>query len=160
MAAWINYVISALYFIFPAYCANATPVILGGGLPIDGGKKLRDGRPIFGPQKTLRGLVSGLAVGILVGFVQKKVLLGFALSLGALIGDLIESFIKRRLNLAPGTSFPVADQIDFVIGALLFSLFVAPPPLHIALVALIITPPIHLTTNFVAYIVGLKKEPW
>lgn len=42
------------------------------------------------------------------------------LSLGALIGDLTESFIKRRIGFPPGASLPVADQLDFVAGALLF----------------------------------------
>src|SRR4030042_473156 len=41
-------IVNALLFIFPAYCANAIPVIAGGGLPIDFGKKLGDGQPIFG----------------------------------------------------------------------------------------------------------------
>ncbi|MEM3668874.1 MAG: CDP-archaeol synthase, partial [Candidatus Bathyarchaeia archaeon] len=41
-------IIEALKFIFPAYCANAVPVITGGGLPIDLDKKFFDGKPIFG----------------------------------------------------------------------------------------------------------------
>ncbi|MGF3522912.1 MAG: CDP-archaeol synthase, partial [Candidatus Bathyarchaeia archaeon] len=36
-------VIEALKFIFPAYCANAAPVLGGGGLPMDFGKKFVDG---------------------------------------------------------------------------------------------------------------------
>jgi CDP-2,3-bis-(O-geranylgeranyl)-sn-glycerol synthase len=54
----------------------------------------------------------------------------------------------------------VADQLDFVLGALLFSLLVSPPSWQVALVVLVITPPIHLLTNFVAYHLGVKKEPW
>jgi len=159
----------ALYLIFPAYCANAAPVIFGGGTPIDGGKTFRDGRPIFGPRKTFRGFFAGLAIGTFVGFILnvlnngfilKNILLGFTLSLGALTGDLIESFLKRRLGLPPGASFPVADQLDFVAGALLFSLLVSPPSLPVALTIVIITPPIHLLTNFFAYRLGMKKEPW
>jgi len=155
-------VYQALYFIFPAYCANAAPVIFGGGTPIDRGKTFRDGRPILGPRKTFRGFFAGLAIGTLVGLLQNpnNVLLGFALSLGALTGDLIESFFKRRLNLPPGASFPMADQLDFIAGALLFSLLVSPPSLTVALVILVITPPIHLLTNIFAYLLKLKKEPW
>jgi len=37
----------ALWFILPAYIANGTPVVLGGGPPIDGGKGLSDGYRIF-----------------------------------------------------------------------------------------------------------------
>jgi len=60
----------ALWFIFPAYCANAVPVIFGGGRPVDFGKIFLDGKPILGSHKTLRGFFSGLLVGTLVGFLQ------------------------------------------------------------------------------------------
>jgi len=153
-------VYNALYLIFPAYCANAAPVIFGGGTPIDGGKTFRDGRPIFGPRKTFRGFFAGLVIGTFVGFLQKNILLGFMLSLGALTGDLIESFLKRRLGRPPGAFFPVADQLDFVAGALLFSLLVTPPSLPVALTIVVVTPPIHFSTNFFAYLLGVKKEPW
>ncbi len=155
-------VYQALYFIFPAYCANAAPIIFGGGTPIDRGKNFRDGRPILGPRKTFRGFFAGLAIGTLVGLLlnPSNPLLGFVLSLGALIGDLAESFFKRRLNLSPGASFPIADQLDFIAGALLFSLLVSSPSLIMVLVIVVITPPIHLLTNIFAYLLKLKKEPW
>lgn len=155
----------ALLFIFPAYCANAAPVIFGGGFPIDGGKTFIDGKPIFGSHKTLRGFFSGLIVGTLVSFVQGALfqydmLLGFTLSMGALAGDLAESFFKRRLDLPPGSGLPIADQLDFILGALLFSLLVSPPPLPIVIIIVIITLPIHLLTNFLAYLLGVKKKLW
>jgi CDP-2,3-bis-(O-geranylgeranyl)-sn-glycerol synthase len=159
----------ALYFIFPAYCANAAPVIFGGGHPIDAGKVFIDGKPIFGSHKTVRGFFAGLIVGTLVGFVQNAVyplyqsnlLLGFVLSLGALIGDLLDSFVKRRLGFPPGASFPILDQLDFVVGALLFSLIVPPlPPLNLILIIIVITPPIHLLTNVLAFLLGFKSTPW
>jgi CDP-2,3-bis-(O-geranylgeranyl)-sn-glycerol synthase len=160
-----NPLIDALVFILPAYCANAIPVLLGGGRPIDDGRVFSDGRPIFGSHKTIRGFVSGLVVGTLVGFglslvIDYSVLLGFVVSLGALLGDLFEAFVKRRLGYVPGASFPVADQLDFVLGALLFSLLVSPPSWQVAVVVLVITPPIHLLTNLAAYQLGVKKEPW
>ncbi|MEM3816256.1 MAG: CDP-2,3-bis-(O-geranylgeranyl)-sn-glycerol synthase, partial [Candidatus Bathyarchaeia archaeon] len=133
----MNEIFNALYYIFPAYCANASPVLFGGGKPIDFGRKFIDGKPIFGPHKTYRGFIFGLLVGTLVGYVQEfiaptyglpagSVLRGFSLSLGALTGDLIGSFIKRRLNLKPGAPLPVIDQLSFVIFALLFSLIIEP----------------------------------
>jgi CDP-2,3-bis-(O-geranylgeranyl)-sn-glycerol synthase len=159
----------ALYFIFPAYCANAAPVIFGGGRPIDADRTFIDGKPILGSHKTVRGFFAGLIVGTLVGFVQNIVyplypsnpLLGFALSLGALIGDLFDSFIKRRLGFPPGASFPILDQLDFIVGALLFSLMVPPlPPLNLVLIIIVITPPIHLLTNVLAFLFGFKSTPW
>ena len=61
----------ALYYIFPAYCANGAPVLFGGGKPIDGGKMFRDGKPIFGPHKTIRGFIFGILIGTFVGWVQE-----------------------------------------------------------------------------------------
>ncbi len=164
----------ALWFIFPAYCANAVPVIFGGHHPIDFGKSFVDGKPILGSHKTLRGFFSGLLVGTLVGFLQTilsqqlliqydiqfqyTVSLGFVISLGALIGDIFESFIKRRLNRPPGSSLPIGDQLDFIAGALLFSLSVSPPSVITILIILIITPPIHFLTNALASLLGIKRK--
>ena len=54
---------AALWFIFPAYCANAAPVIFGGGKPMDFGKKFFDGKPFLGAHKTFRGFLAGTIVG-------------------------------------------------------------------------------------------------
>ena len=160
-------IIEALIFIFPAYCANAVPVIAGGGLALDFRKKFWDGKPIFGKNKTFRGFFSGLAIGTAVGFVESvffnyPIAFGLLLSLGALFGDLTAAFAKRRLGLSPGDLLPVVDQVDFVIGAILFSLPICLHTLSWELLAavLIVTPPIHLLTNFVAYRLGLKSNPW
>jgi len=158
-------IVEALKFIFPAYCANAIPVITGGGIPIDFGRKFFDGKPIFGKNKTYKGFFFGLVVGTLVGYVESlffgyPALFGFLLSLGALFGDLFGAFLKRRLGLAPGELLPVVDQIDFVVGAMLFALPLSILTIELAATALIITPPIHLLTNFAAYKLGLKSNPW
>ena len=158
-------IIEALKFIFPAYCANAIPVITGGGHPIDFGKKFFDGKPIFGKNKTFRGFFSGLIVGTAVGLLESiffnyPIAFGFLLSLGALFGDLAGAFLKRRLGMAPGDLLPIIDQIDFIVGAVLFSLPLSILDLNLAITVLIITPPIHLLTNFAAYKLGLKSNPW
>jgi len=160
-------ILDAVKFIFPAYCANAIPVIVGGGRPIDFGKSFIDGRPIFGSHKTLRGFFSGLLVGTLAGLAMTVVLgyplfFGLVSSLGALLGDLCGAFVKRRLGIPPGGLLPVIDQIDFVAGAILVSLPFVSQILSwpLALTVLIITPPIHLLTNYVAYKLHLKSNPW
>jgi CDP-2,3-bis-(O-geranylgeranyl)-sn-glycerol synthase len=163
----VQLAIEALKFIFPAYCANAVPVIAGGGLPIDLGNNFLDGKPIFGMNKTFRGFLAGLAVGTAVGLVESiafgyRLEFGLLLSLGALFGDLAGAFVKRRFSIRPGDMLPVVDQVDFIIGAIVFSL-----PLSLQFeswqlfaAVLVITPPIHLLTNFAAYKLGLKNNPW
>jgi CDP-2,3-bis-(O-geranylgeranyl)-sn-glycerol synthase len=165
MAYLIDLIVEALKFIFPAYCANAIPVIVGGGRPLDLDKKFLDGKPIFGKNKTYRGFFSGLLIGTFVGsmesiFFSYPPLFGLLLSLGALFGDLAGAFLKRRLGFAPGELLPIVDQIDFVVGAILFSLPMQILTMELAITVLIITPPIHLLTNFAAYKLGLKSNPW
>ena len=160
-------IIEALKFIFPAYCANGAPVLAGGGRSLDLGKNFFDGKPIFGKNKTFRGFFFGLAIGVAVGLVE-NVLFGYPYSipfsvlspLGALMGDLAGAFLKRRLGIAPGGLLPIIDQIDFVVGALLFSLPLAIIYWELAVAVLVITPPIHLLTNFLAYKLKLKSNPW
>jgi len=163
--AWL--IIEALKFIFPAYCANAIPVIAGGGVPLDFGKNFSDGRPIFGKNKTFRGFFVGLTVGTGVGLAESAVfnypiMFGLLLSLGALFGDLAGAFLKRRLGISPGGLLPIVDQVDFILGAIVFSLplFLHTLSWQLAITVLIISPPIHLLTNFVAYKLGLKDNPW
>jgi CDP-2,3-bis-(O-geranylgeranyl)-sn-glycerol synthase len=161
-------IVEALKFIFPAYCTNGAPVLAGGGPAMDFGKKFFDGKPLLGKNKTFRGFFFGWFIGILVGVVEGLVF-GFAAysvlfsvltPLGALVGDLTGAFIKRRLNIAPGGLLPVIDQIDFVVGALLFSLPLSMISWELAVAVLVITPPIHLFTNFLAYKLKLKNNPW
>jgi CDP-2,3-bis-(O-geranylgeranyl)-sn-glycerol synthase len=162
----IQLIIEALKFIFPAYCANAIPVLTGGGLSMDFGKTLPDGRPVFGRNKTFRGFLAGLVIGTVAGLAESylfhyAISFGFLVSLGALMGDLTGAFVKRRLSIPPGGLLPVVDQIDFIIGAILFSLLLPMPrswELYVA--ALIITPPVHLLTNYAAYKLKLKTNPW
>ena len=141
---------------------------------MDLGKKFFDDKPILGSHKTFRGFLGGLIVGTLVGIVQTllyehflfeygsqfsySIFLGFMMSVGALVGDLIESFAKRRLDRSPGSSLPVADQIDFILGAFLFSLPISPPSLLEALIILLITIPIHLLTNLGAALLNMKNK--
>jgi len=157
--------VEALKFIFPAYCANAAPVLAGGGLAMDFGKNWFDGKRVFGNNKTFRGFFFGLAIGVAVGLVE-WVLFGYPLlfsllsPLGALLGDLAAAFLKRRLGIAPGSLLPIVDQVDFVVGAIVFSLPLAMIYWELAATVIIITPPIHLLTNFLAYKLKLKKSPW
>ncbi len=158
-------IIEALKFIFPAYCANAVPVLAGGGPPLDFGKKFFDGKPLFGKNKTFRGFFFGLAIGVAAGLAESAVfgyplLFGVLSPLGALLGDLAGAFLKRRLGIAPGGLLPVIDQVDFVVGAVLFSLPLTIIYWELAVAVFVITPPIHLFTNFLAYKLKLKSNPW
>lgn len=175
-------VVGAFWAMVPAYIPNNAAVLAGGGRPIDGGRTM-GGRRLLGDGKTWRGTAVGTVVGVLValllngvrplaeaslGFVLPAfpLVAAFALALGAMLGDIGASFLKRRSGRERGASFPVLDQLDFVAGALLLAFLVAPgwfletfTLLRIAVV-LVMTPLLHLGTNGVAYALGLKAEPW
>jgi CDP-2,3-bis-(O-geranylgeranyl)-sn-glycerol synthase len=156
----------ALYIILPVYCTNGAPVIFGGGRPIDSGKSLYDGQRVFGDHKTIRGFVSGLIVGVIVGAFESfflypdLMIVAILASLGALAGDLAGAFVKRRLKISPGGSLPVFDQLDFIVGAMLLVSPIVSLSLGTALILLLVTPPIHFLTNLGAYALGLKSTCW
>lgn len=161
----VGLVTSALLFIGPSYVANAAPLLFGGGRTLDGGRKLSDGQPIFGSHKTVRGVVAGILAGSVIGLAESLVdprlaLAGFMIALGAVLGDLLGAFIKRRLSVEPGRAFPILDQLDFVIGSLLLGYAFFPIGFLSVILFVIVTPPIHLATNYGAYLLGIKKTHW
>ena len=159
----MDILLKALYTIYaflPAYFANATPTILGGGKPIDFKRNFIDGRRIFGDNKTVRGFISGVFAGTVVGILQKELLRGALLSFGALIGDLGGAFIKRRFGLDPGAPLPLLDQLDFVAGALILSVNFFPIDITSMILIIVLTPFIHFLTNKIAYTLKLKSRPW
>ena len=162
MQDWVQ----AIYVLLPVYCTNGAPVIFGGGRPVDFGRSLSDGERVLGDHKTIRGFISGLVVGAAVGLFESIFLdqnflpIAILASFGALLGDLAGAFVKRRLMIKPGAPFPVLDQLDFVVGAVLLVSIVSRVSLGTALIVLLVTPPIHFLTNLGAYLLGLKSTYW
>lgn len=175
-------VVGALWAMVPAYIPNNAAVLAGGGRPIDGGRTM-NGRRLLGDGKTWRGTLVGTLAGVLVAFVLNQVRPGveaaagfnlpefslaaaLALALGAMLGDIGASFLKRRTGRERGAAFPVLDQLDFVAGALLLTVLVAPAwfgetfSLARVAVVVVVTPLLHVGTNGIAYALGLKAEPW
>jgi len=164
-------------FILPAYVANAVPVVFGGGAKIDFGRKFYDGRRVLGDGKTVNGLVSGLAFGTLAGLclalalpsdflpfapsLNAKIVVSFMLALGALIGDLVGSFFKRRMGVERGEPSMLMDQLLFLFFALAFAASYYPLPSIYALVVLVLlTFLLHVLFNALAHKLKLKSVPW
>jgi len=153
-------VLLAVYSFLPAYVANATPILFGGGTPIDFGRRYLDGRPIFGSHKTLMGFASGLLFGTAMGIVQGDIRIALLLSLGALLGDLASAFFKRRIDQPPGAPVPLLDQLSFVAGAFLLSSILYAHSFESVFCVVLVTPLIHVIMNTLAYLLKFKKEPW
>ncbi|AKG92476.1 CDP-diglyceride synthetase [Geoglobus ahangari] len=174
--------IKTIWLFLPAYTPNNFAVIFGGGKPIDLGKNFVDGKRILGDGKTFRGFFGGLFGGLITGLAQYKIeqiagleffttmplssalTLFLLLSLGSLTGDLLGSFIKRRLGIERGGKAPLLDQLDFLVVAIVFasfheyfsSLYTA----EVIVIALILTPLLHKLINVIAYLLRLKDVPW
>jgi CDP-2,3-bis-(O-geranylgeranyl)-sn-glycerol synthase len=156
----LELVLESIYLYLPAYFANASPVVMGGGAPLDGGRTWRDGRPLLGSHKTIKGTFFGILIGTLVGFIQFNAIGGLLQATGAITGDLVVSFIKRRMNMVPGESLPLADQLDFIIVAIIFSSTVQQTSLDKIIAIILVTVPIHYVVNFIAWLLKLKENPW
>ena len=180
-----NDLLTAIWFLLPAAAANAAPVFAAKipvlrsyDAPIDGGRKF-GGQDWFGPHKTWRGIISGLIIATIVLYLQQLImlhsefmsvitidyaalpvlLLGPAFALGALGGDLIESFAKRRIGISSGKSWFFFDQIDYVIGGIIASLFFIVLPWQQYVWMLVFWFLVHLIVSYIGYRVGLKDEP-
>ncbi len=162
-------ILEALTFFAPAYFANTFACILGGGKPLDFRKKFIDGRRVLGDGVTVKGSVLGGGVGVIVGIVKSilensftlhEIELSFLLSYGAILGDALGSFLKRRLNIPRGRPAPLLDQLDFVMGALFLASFIEEIEMKTIIILLLITPFGHLLVNMTGYKLGMKDVPW
>jgi hypothetical protein len=98
--------------------ANGSPVvakrILGDifAWPADGGARFVDGQPFFGPSKTIRGFLVGVSLSaIAAAFIGVGWRTGALLAFATMFGDLLSSFVKRRMGRAPSSKAVGLDQI-------------------------------------------------
>ncbi len=153
--------------------------------PIDGSKILADGRPLFGENKTWKGFFGmiaftsvfqvvwfGLLADSSLHFYQENLsILGHA-AIGALLGlvyvvcELPNSFIKRRLAIAPGKEaqnkwswfFIWIDQIDSLLGCVAILALFTPMTLPLYLFYIILGGLTHLIINRCLYVFKLRKN--
>lgn len=184
----IGIVLMGIWLTIPAYVANPSAVLFGGGTPMDFGKKLKSGKRILGDGKTWRGFFGGTFSGIIIGLIQVGVSVPFdeghfglggspdfiviiaLLSCGALLGDVLGSFIKRRAGKSRGAKALGLDQYDFLLGAWLLLIifktqwfldhFIFWPHTLALITVIILTPLLHRGVNILGYRMGKKDVPW
>lgn len=181
----MDLIIKTFYLLLPAYLANmAPPGFANAGWlkflakPVDGGRKWR-GDYLFGSSKTWRGIVSATIVGIIVGGIQATLydslyfgglslvnyhrywfIFGLCGGLGAILGDLAKSFLKRRMHIKSGAPWPVFDQLDFIVGFFVATWWLVHPSWQVMTIGLAMTLILHPFTNVIAYFLKLKKVWW
>lgn len=196
MEALLELFASSLWVLIPAYVANASATLSRGKGPrMDGGRTWPgDGRPLLGRSKTWLGFLLGSCFGILVGSVQAWLILIappnlrlvppfgptllaallplLLLAPGALVGDALGSFVKRRRGAESSAPAPLLDQLPFLLLPMLLlglvtpGLFVAAfwpglvPGLLTVGWVLLLTLFLHTSFNWVGFFIGTKKVPW
>jgi len=136
-AEFFDHFISLAILLLPAMVANGIPVVLR-HIPFF---KKSIHVKWFGKNKTWRGFIgaiiaASIAFSLLVylkilslgvfglvdsfenGGLMFVLFMGGAIGFGAIVGDLVFSFIKRRLNISSGKPFVPWDQIDYILGTL------------------------------------------
>ena len=106
--------------------ANGVPLVAAslcgdwGARPLDGGRVLADGRRGLGDSKTGRGvLLAPLATGLAAVPLLLPIGVGVVIGIGAMLGDLLSSFVKRRLGMASSSMALGLDQIPEALVPLL-----------------------------------------
>ena len=160
----------------PAGIANMVPVFAAKlpllkkfNAPADLNLTFR-GKRLLGENKTIRGFIVGTLVAGLVFWVesmfwdQPQVMIiqpyfaGMLLGFGALFGDAVKSFFKRQLEIAPGKSWFPFDQLDFILGAILFSLLFMRVSLTQYILAIVFWALLHLLTVLVGYFLHIRDS--
>lgn len=183
----LNDILFALWFFLPAGVANVTPILAikapllkKWNTPIDLNKSWR-GRRLLGNHKTWRGIVTGAIAAILVVWLQVWLFqnyewardvsaelnyrdipvlgLGLALGIGALGGDALKSFFKRRMEVNDGHTWFPFDQLDYVVGGLLLSSLVVDLTFSHYAWVIAVWFGMHLLFSYIGFLLKLKESP-
>jgi len=179
----ITIIIKLIYFMLPAYLANMAPVLGKNilkplAIPIDFGKKWNK-QPILGKNKTWRGVLLAVIASTIIFLIQSylykfpsiksislidyssaSLWIAFLLGLGAIAGDSIESFFKRRAKIPSGNPWIPFDQIDFTVGALILTAIIYFPGWLNAILIILISAVGHILINHLAFYFKIRKEKW
>lgn len=175
------FLLKCFYLMLPAYFANMAPVMVRKinlfAFPVDFNNTIGS-KPILGRNKTFRGIVFGTIFAVIIAYLQyllydieffrnisffgyqNWLLFGFLMGLGALTGDLIKSFFKRRLGISPGDKFIPFDQADFVVGAMIFIMPVFNVTFKIFFASLLVSFVSHIAINHIAFYLKIRNEKW
>ncbi len=168
-----------VWYLLPMGMGNLAPFFARGHLqrlavPLDSLVR----RPgLFGTHKTVRGIVAALVVGTLAFLVQKVLSVyppinqldlfsywemtwwfGVLAGLGAILGDLARSWLKRRAGIRPGERFFPFDQVDYVLGGMLFTVTFYQPSAGVFLVTVTLGILLHVIFNFIGHALGWKEK--
>ena len=178
------WIIQLGWFFMPVGVANMAPVLMKHrwlklAVPMDGGRHLW-GKPLFGSHKTWRGLIVAIIFGELTFLLEYFLVqnlpslhwlpvypyeyfplwFGGLMGAAAILADLLKSFFKRRIGIAPGASWFPFDQIDLWVGGLLVTNLFYHVDALTWVIVLSVGISVHILVNRIGYHLGLKSTPW
>lgn len=174
---WMTLIAASIYWFLPAYIANITSTLAGVlHLPFSQPLSVE----LFGRNKSVRGVYAGILAAMIVVYLQKMLqmegvanairlidygaahiwMLGLLMGTGTVLGDVVKSFFKRRLEKREGTPWVPFDQLDFVLGALLFTLPFYPMEWTPIVIVITLSPLLHFAVNVIGYFLGVKNVWW
>ena len=167
MSAPLNDVILGLQLLLLLAVGNTAPLLAKRLLgprwawPLDGGGSFVDGHPLLGPSKTWRGVLAALLLCSLIAPVLGIVAsAGALLALGAMAGDALSSFIKRRLGIPSSGKAYALDQIpEALVPLLLVQRLMPVSPLVVLAVTflfLVLEPPLAR----ISHRIGFRDQPY
>ncbi len=116
---------------------------------------------LFGSHKTIEGFLIGFNLGLLTSVLLSiDFRIGFLISLFTQFGDMIGSFIKRRLGFSSGFNLPLTDQLGFIVLVFFALSFITNLNMPLVLLIIILTYFIHRLANLIAFKLRLKDVNW
>lgn len=129
--------------------------------PLDGGLRFVDGRPLLGPSKTVRGVLTAVVATTLAA-----ALLGLPAQAGATIGavamagDALSSFVKRRLGIASSGRATGLDQIPEALLPLLAVQGMLSLPAGLVAAVTLLFFAIEIPAARIGFRFGLRDRPY
>ena len=154
-----------LELVFLLIVANGAPMVLSPllgnrGRAVDGGLVLADARPLFGPSKTWRGLAASVAAtGAASWLLGLGGLFGVIFAAFAMLGDLMTSFVKRRLGLVSGDRARGLDQLPEGLLPALPAWWLLDAPWWELVIAALIFSVLNIWGSPLLYRWGLRHRP-
>ena len=159
--------IELLQLVLLIIIANGAPILIrlllnnGFNLAVDFGHKLPDNKPILGPSKTWRGIFAALiATSIAAWVFGYSAGIGFLVAVYAIVGDLLSSFIKRRLAMKPSSQAPLLDQVPESLFPAIMMMQVFKLEISSVMLLVLIFIIIELAVSHVFYRWGVRKKPY
>jgi len=179
----IIYLLFLLYLFLPTFVSNAVPVVIK-NVPFIKIFNRPINSKLFWKNKTYRWFISWIFFAILISLIQfilskyifiesvsnnfYEIISNYNIAIiswflqwfWALLWDIIQSFIKRKIGKKPWEAWPFFDWIDYIIWWLILFSFIYIPSFWWITFLILISPLLSLVSNIFSYLMWWKNVWW